>query len=141
MRRSDERRLLRASPVAARLLGVPTLGAAGRRRWLLALASRRAAPTLAGLAHADYFAGLPLTGPGLDAAEVAALLTSLPPGATEVMVHPGYGDRLLAALDPGAAAREREVALLTDPALRAALRAAGVRLGRIADLIPTASSG
>ena len=95
---------------------------------------RRAAPALTEFAHADYFTGLPLIGPGLDAEGLTTLLTGLPPRTTEVMCHPGYGDAALAALDPGAATREREVALLTNPALLAALRAAGVVLIRSADL-------
>jgi predicted glycoside hydrolase/deacetylase ChbG (UPF0249 family) len=134
VRRSDERRLPSASPVIARLLRVRPLGAAWRRRWLLALASRRAGRILAGLAHADYFAGLPLLGRGLDAGQLVDLVAALPAGTTELMCHPGYGDRLLAALDPGAAPREREVALLTNPDLRAALRAARVELIRVTDL-------
>jgi predicted glycoside hydrolase/deacetylase ChbG (UPF0249 family) len=134
VRRSDERRLLRASPVIGRLLRVPPLGAAWRRQWLLALATRRAARALAGLTHADYFGGLPLLGAGLDAGQLQLLVAHLPPGTIELMCHPGYGDAALATLDPGAAAREREVALLTNPALLASLRAAGVALIRSADL-------
>jgi predicted glycoside hydrolase/deacetylase ChbG (UPF0249 family) len=141
VRRSDERRLLNASPVAGRLLRVAPLGVAWRRQWLLTLASRRAARALDGFAHADYFGGLPLLGPGLDAAGLASLVANLPAGATELMCHPGYGDAALAALDPGAGAREREIALLTNPALMETLRAAHVNLIRIADLAPPALDG
>ena len=118
IRLSDERRILGVSPVAAALLRVPPLGSAWRRQWLLHLASRRAARLLAGLVYADYFTGLPLTGGGLDAAQLNRLVATLPAGTTELMCHPGYGDESLARLDPGAAAREREIALLTNPALR-----------------------
>jgi predicted glycoside hydrolase/deacetylase ChbG (UPF0249 family) len=134
VRLSDEQRLLIARPALARLLGVAPASGAWARRWLLALASRRAARVLGAFVHADYFAGLLLTGPGLDAAGLATLVSGLPPGSTELMCHPGYGDAALAALDPVAARREREVALLTNPALRAAIDAAGVRLIRLADL-------
>jgi predicted glycoside hydrolase/deacetylase ChbG (UPF0249 family) len=134
VRRSDERRLLQTSPILGRLLRAPPFGAAWRRRWLLAVASRRAGRVLAGFAHADHFGGLPLLGPGLDATGLATLVSHLPPGTTELMCHPGYGDAALAALDPGAAAREREVALLTNPALLDRLRAANVELIRAADL-------
>ena len=134
VRRSDERGLLQASPVIGRLLRVPPLGAAWRRRWLLAVASRRAARALAGFAHADYFGGLPQAGVDLDAAGLATLVGHLPPGATELMCHPGYGDATLAALNPGAAAREREVGLLTNPELLDRLRVAKVELIRSADL-------
>lgn len=134
VRLSDERRILQASPTIGRLLRVPPLGAAWRRRWLLVLVSRRAARALAGFARADYFSGLPLAGRGLDAGELDELVRALPAGTTEIMCHPGYGDAALATLDPGAAAREREIALLTNPALRATLRATGVEILRIADL-------
>lgn len=134
VRRSDEQPLLRVSPVASRLLAVRPPGAAWRRRWLLTQASRRSAPSLAAFAHADYFGGLPLVGRGLDAGDLAALVAHLPAGTTELMCHPGYGDAALAALDPNAPAREREVALLTNPALSIALQAAGVTLIRSADL-------
>lgn len=134
VRLSDERPLLRTSPTVARLLRVAPLTGAWRRQWLLSLASRRAARLLRAFAHADYFAGLPLIGNGLDAGNLSRLLTMLPPGITELMCHPGYGDDTLVRLDPGVAAREREIALLTNPALRDTLRSARIDLLRIADL-------
>jgi predicted glycoside hydrolase/deacetylase ChbG (UPF0249 family) len=136
VRLSDERPLWRASPAIARLLRVRPLGGGWLRHWLLTLASRRAARTLAGLVRADYVAGLPLIGPGLEIAGLARLVAALPAGTTELMCHPGFGDAALDALDPGATAREREVALLTDPILPTLLREAGVDLLRVVDLVP-----
>lgn len=135
IRQSDERRILGASRTIARLQRPPPLGGAWRRQWLLTLASRRATRRLAGFTRADFFTGLPLLGAGLDAGQVSELFMALPAGTTELMCHPGYGDALLRSLDPGAAAREREVALLTNPALPHDLEQAGIQLIACADLL------
>lgn len=59
-------------------------------------------------------------------------LENLPPGVTELMVHPGFSDSLLeSALDGGQQAallREEEVRILTDPRLRDLLDRCDVRL-------------
>lgn len=62
------------------------------------------------------------------------VLRSAGAGSTEVMCHPARLDETLRAsstyLDP----RERELEVLTDPAARQALEAAGLRLGHFGDL-------
>jgi predicted glycoside hydrolase/deacetylase ChbG (UPF0249 family) len=59
-------------------------------------------------------------------------LEALPPGVTELMVHPGFSDSLLeSSLDGGheaALLREEEVRILTDPRLRGLLERCEVRL-------------
>lgn len=74
------------------------------------------------------FAGFALMGsPALDR-DFERLLRALPEGTTELMVHPGYDSPALAALDPYRAPREREVRVLTSPALRDLLRRLAVEL-------------
>jgi hopanoid biosynthesis associated protein HpnK len=56
-------------------------------------------------------------------------LRTLPDGLTELMCHPGYDDeQLQAAATRLRAARERELALLTDPETAALLKAQDIRL-------------
>jgi predicted glycoside hydrolase/deacetylase ChbG (UPF0249 family) len=50
------------------------------------------------------------------------------------MLHPGYDDPILAAQDPYRRAREREVAALRSPAVRARLERGDVRLVSFAQL-------
>jgi predicted glycoside hydrolase/deacetylase ChbG (UPF0249 family) len=54
-----------------------------------------------------------------------ALLAALPAGTTELMCHPGYYDGFPMYY---AAQRDRELAVLTDPTIRAAVEAQGIRL-------------
>lgn len=58
------------------------------------------------------------------------------PGATEVMCHPARPDDALRAESTYADERERELEVLTDPAARAALAVAGLRLGHFGHLRP-----
>jgi predicted glycoside hydrolase/deacetylase ChbG (UPF0249 family) len=67
---------------------------------------------------------------GISVERLVELIRNLPPGTTELGCHPGYaGD------DAGAYAAERavEVAVLCDPAVRAAVAEEGVVLGSFAD--------
>lgn len=57
-----------------------------------------------------------------------ALLESLPEGVTEIPCHPGYADAELMALSTLNIVRERELRALTDPRVREAVRAGGIRL-------------
>jgi predicted glycoside hydrolase/deacetylase ChbG (UPF0249 family) len=83
-----------------------------------------AAAKRAGLRTADHFRGISSQG----AADVAAVLASLGPGLTELMVHPGHVDDALRARDGYLAEREAEVEALTSDALRDAMRASDVPL-------------
>lgn len=70
--------------------------------------------------------------------DVADLVSTLRPGTTELMVHPGYDSAELAAIDPYRAPREREVRGLTSPALRHRIRALGVELTHFGSTAPSA---
>ena len=74
------------------------------------------------------FAGIGAMGSRTFANDIAALITALPAGTTELMVHPGYDSAELAALDAYRAPRERELRALTSPALRDRILESGVQL-------------
>jgi predicted glycoside hydrolase/deacetylase ChbG (UPF0249 family) len=86
------------------------------------------------LARAPHFRGMALQGAPDVEARLLALLDELPPGATELMLHPGYDDASLAAQDPYRAEREREVAALRAPAVRARLARGDIKLVSFAEL-------
>lgn len=65
--------------------------------------------------------------------DIAQLISALPPGTTELMVHPGYDSPELAAIDRYRTAREREVRALTSPALRARILELGVELAQFGE--------
>lgn len=100
------------------------------RRFPAVLASHLLRAVLPGRKAPDEvgFAGLALMGSKTLERDMARLLTALPAGTTELMVHPGYDSPELAALDPYRAPREREVRALTAPALRALLLELGMEL-------------
>ena len=56
------------------------------------------------------------------------IVHSLPEGTTELMSHPGLLDEELSSSEGYAAPRARELAVLTSPAAREAVRAAGIEL-------------
>ena len=60
--------------------------------------------------------------------DITQLLGDLPPGITELMVHPGYDSAELAAVDDYRASREREVYALISPRLRERIQELGVEL-------------
>lgn len=94
------------------------------------LARRRFAR--AGLATPDQVFGLAWSG-AMTTARLSALLEALPPGLTEIYLHPGLGGAF-----PGAAAGYRyaeEFAALIDPDVGHGARRPGVRLGRFADFL------
>jgi chitin disaccharide deacetylase len=84
------------------------------------------------LARAPNFRGIALQGAADVEAQLLALLDRLPPGATELMLHPGYDDRTLAAQDPYRHEREREVAALCAPAVRTRLARGDIMLTNFA---------
>jgi predicted glycoside hydrolase/deacetylase ChbG (UPF0249 family) len=86
------------------------------------------------LARAPHFRGIALQGAPNVQTRLLALLDRLPAGATELMLHPGHDDAVLAAQDPYRMEREREVAALCSPAIRARLERGDVRLVNFAEL-------
>ncbi|MBN1485897.1 MAG: ChbG/HpnK family deacetylase [Chloroflexia bacterium] len=62
------------------------------------------------------------------------LISSLPPGTSELMCHPAYADDALYALSSYHDLREQELAVLADPTLPALLEQCGVELGRFPEL-------
>ena len=86
------------------------------------------------LARAPHFRGIALQGVADVESRLLALLDRLPSGITEIMLHPGYDDATLAAQDPYRHEREREVAALRAPALRARLERGDVKLVNFAEL-------
>jgi predicted glycoside hydrolase/deacetylase ChbG (UPF0249 family) len=103
-----------------------TLGAL-RRRFYRVLTEK-------GCRFTDHFAGFAVTGT-FTAADLAALIRALPEGSTEFMCHPGLlGDELRAARTRLKESRAAELEALTDPAVREALTAAGVRLATFGEL-------
>lgn len=82
----------------------------------------------------DHFAGFQITG-NYDARELVALIRSLPEGSTEFMCHPGVcTDELRSAATRLKESRQRELAALTAPEVRAALEESGVELASYRDL-------
>ena len=71
------------------------------------------------------FAGISLQGGTHFAQRLERFLASPPAGITELMVHPGYDDPELAALDEYRRARETELAALVSPPVRELLRRIG----------------
>jgi len=93
---------------------------------------RRAARRLK-LRTPDHFFGESGPEPYWSAERVLEHLRALPEGVSEFMTHPGYFDDDLAYSRYG---KQREVELhgLTDPAVREAVRACGIRLCHFGDL-------
>ena len=119
-----------ASVVAtARAHGVPFVrvpvedeaaGGAWVKRWTIRAAWRVAARGGALPRHADRFCGIGLQGDLRFLTRLLALIDRLGarPGVTELMVHPGRPDRVLAAWDGYVAPRAAELAALTSSAVR-----------------------
>jgi predicted glycoside hydrolase/deacetylase ChbG (UPF0249 family) len=86
------------------------------------------------LARAPHFRGIALQGVLDVESRLIALIDALPEGMTELMLHPGYDDPVLAARDPYRQEREREVVALKSPAVRARLARGDVKLVSFAQL-------
>jgi predicted glycoside hydrolase/deacetylase ChbG (UPF0249 family) len=74
------------------------------------------------------FTGLTLDGGRDFEAGVLRTLDGLGPGVTELMVHPGYSEPALAAIDGYTWQRERELAALMSPAVAVRLARGDIRL-------------
>jgi len=88
------------------------------------------------LARAPHFRGIALQGAPDVGPRLLDLLDRLPAGATELMLHPGHDDAVLAAQDPYRAERERELAVLTSSIVRARLDRGDIRLVTFRELQP-----
>jgi predicted glycoside hydrolase/deacetylase ChbG (UPF0249 family) len=80
-----------------------------------------------GLGSAEQFEG-GFRGEDATTSTLLALLQRVGPGTTELMCRPGHVDADLTAESDYTAPRARELAALTDPAIRAALQTLGIRL-------------
>lgn len=81
-----------------------------------------------------HFRGLGLLGAREFANALSRILDRLPPGGTEIMVHPGYVDGDLIAWDHYGREREGELRALCSPQVLDRLRRADLRLVRFAEL-------
>ena len=86
------------------------------------------------LARSPDFRGIALQGVPDVGRRLLALLDALPRGATELMLHPGHDDAVLAAQDPYRHERERELRVLTSSIVRARLARGDIRLVTFAAL-------
>jgi predicted glycoside hydrolase/deacetylase ChbG (UPF0249 family) len=88
-------------------------------------AARRNAPPLR---HPDHLIELPGHGARLTLPGLLRLLDRLPPGISELVVHVGYVDDALARADQYTWQRERELEVLTSPAVRERLHCGDIAL-------------
>jgi len=88
----------------------------------------------AALARAPHFRGIAMQGMPDIRDRLLAALDQLQIGVTEIMVHPGYDDEVLAAQDPFRSERETELRALLDPAVRARLAKGDVKLVSFAEV-------
>jgi predicted glycoside hydrolase/deacetylase ChbG (UPF0249 family) len=103
-------------------IGASAKGMALRAAWAIAARDLTLPPAV------DHFRGLELYGRVDFGARLLDLLDALPAGTTELLVHPGFLDDTLTAIDPYTAEREREVHALTSEAVRARLHRGDIRL-------------
>ena len=82
----------------------------------------------------DHFIGVSMQGGERFAGQLAAVLDRLPPGTTEMMVHPGYVDSGLRAVDGYTWQRELELAALISAPVRQRLSRGDIGLATFADL-------
>lgn len=71
---------------------------------------------------------------GVNVKHLVSIIEGLPEGSTELMCHPAHEDKELAASSSYAAVRVQELRALCDPAVRAAVERASVRLITFAEL-------
>ena len=98
------------------------------KRWAIAAAWQLAARGAEPARHADRFRGISLQNEPAFLSRLLAMIDRLTPGVTELMVHPGRPDGVLAAWDGYVAPRAVELAALTSSAVRERLGRGDVRL-------------
>jgi len=87
------------------------------------------------LARAPHFRGIAMQGAPDIRDRLLATIDQLPIGATEIMVHPGYDDEVLAAQDAFRAERAVELHALCDPAVVARLQQGDVKLVSFREIV------
>lgn len=80
------------------------------------------------LARAPHFRGIAMQGTPDIRDRLLATLDQLPLGVTEIMVHPGYDDEVLAAQDAFRKERETDLAALRDPRVKERLSRGDIKL-------------
>jgi len=103
-------------------------GASQWHRALIACSWRTASLAAPSTRAPDHFVGVSLQYGHAFRARLEHVLATLSPGTTEIMVHPGYVDDALVALDGYTGQREVERLALVDPSLRAHLMRHNVAL-------------
>lgn len=73
-------------------------------------------------------------GQAVSMANLAAILSTIPEGVSELMCHPGYADSELIEGSSYNTAREQELQVLTSPETKAAVEINRIILGRFSDL-------
>jgi hopanoid biosynthesis associated protein HpnK len=100
-----------------------------RRALLTSLSALQARPLArAGLRAPEHFAGLAESG-HLTEEKLLHILQALKPGVTEIMVHPGYRDQVLAGWPMSQRyERQRELLALTSPRVKALVQSRQIKL-------------
>jgi chitin disaccharide deacetylase len=86
------------------------------------------------LARSPHFRGIALQSAPDLSYRLLRMLDRLPSARTEIMLHPGYDDPVLAAQDPYRQERERELAALCSAGIRERLTRGDIRLVTFRDL-------
>lgn len=110
------------------LWGVPQAWRRLPTRTALALLARHLPAGAPGPRRVDHFAGLTLYGSSRLRPALVRLLDTLPPGTTELMVHPGYVDGPLPGGDRYTWQRAVELRALTSPEVLRRLRRPAIEL-------------
>ena len=126
VRRPLDKPTLKDAVASAKML---VLHAAWRSALLGVAAEDRTAAT-----RAPRFRGIALQGVPDVERLLIHMLDHLQPGSTEIMMHPGYDDAVLASLDPYRSERERELAALCSSAVRTRMARGDIRLVRFDEL-------
>lgn len=71
---------------------------------------------------------------GATVEELLSLINNIDDGTTEIMCHPGYVDDAFAQESVYNFQRERELKILTDPSIKKAIEANGIKLSTFAEL-------
>jgi hopanoid biosynthesis associated protein HpnK len=112
--------------------GVRAGAAAALLRPWIALMKRRL--RVAGARHNDQVFGIAASG-AMDEATLLEILARLPPGVTEIYLHPATESGAAIAASMSSYRQAGELAALTSPRVRAAIAAMNVGLGGYADII------